>query len=107
MLSLGGLNGKIRSTDSDETIIETISKVRLPLKLIAASVPILGLGYLYKGISEGSLQFFLVAVAMILVCPFVCNWLAGISNASIQERFERYIDRELSKANTPNTGLVK
>jgi hypothetical protein len=63
--------------------------------------------YLYKGISECSLQFCLIAAAMIFLSPLVCNWLAGVSNASIQGRFERYIDRDLSKTNAPNMNCVK
>jgi len=91
------LYGKIRTTDGGETMIETTTKARLPLKLIAIVVPLIGLVYLYKGISECSLQFCLIAAAMIFLSPLVCNWLAGVSNASIQGRFERYIDRDLSK----------
>jgi hypothetical protein len=88
------LYGQINPSDNGESIIETSVKVRYPLKLIAIVTPLLGFTYLYKGLMSNSLQFIVTGGAFLLG-PIISNWFAGISNASIQERFDIYIDKAL------------
>lgn len=65
------LYGKMSAVDNDVTIIETVIKVRFPLKLIVIVSSLVGFGYLYKSISELSLSYFLWAVGMLLPSPII------------------------------------
>jgi hypothetical protein len=101
------LYGKVRAYDSNQTIIETEVKARFPIKLTAIVIPLVGFVSLYLVLLNFSWQSCLTAVAMILLSPLICNWFAGVFNATIRERFDVYIDREIRKSNAPNIGLAK
>jgi hypothetical protein len=101
------LHGEISALDSQETIIANTIKARFPIKLIAMVTPLLGLAYSYQIFINFSWQSFIICGAMILLSPLLCNWLANVFNAAIQERFEFYIDREIRQITGPDIGLPK
>jgi len=100
------LYGKMSEVDNGKTIIETVIKVRFPLKLIAIVSSSVSFGYLYKSISELSLSYFLWAIGMLVLSPIICNWFAGVFNTTIRERFEKYIHSEIKKMSRTNTSLL-
>src|SRR5688572_7457576 len=70
------LYGEISASNSCETAIENTIKVRFPIKLIAMVIPLLGFAYLCQVVINFSWQSFLLAGAMILLSPLICNWFA-------------------------------
>jgi hypothetical protein len=97
------LYGKIIETGNNGTSIELRTKPSGVYKFIIAVMLLIGLGFLYQAVSELSFKSFLIAIGVLAISPFICNWLAGVANGVVQDRYDRYIDKELRKLNAPNT----
>jgi|SRR4029078_8456518 ABC-type multidrug transport system permease subunit len=101
------LYGKVKTLENQNSQIEVIIKVGVPLKLIAIVSFLLGFTYLYEAYREFSWQYFFFALIFIFVIPIICNWFGGVFNTAIRDRFERYIDKEFTNGGTSNVSWEK
>jgi hypothetical protein len=83
--------------ESDKTHTDVIIRFRssLAFKLLAVLAVLLGIIFLFRLINEYSIDSLLWGLAMIFLGPVICNWFAGVSNASLQSRYVTFIHRPL------------
>ena len=96
------LYGKIIETENNGTSIVLRAKPSVVYKFILSLMLLIGSGFLYHAVNESSFNSFLIAISILGISPFICNWLAGVANCVVQDRYDRYIDKELRKLNAPN-----
>jgi hypothetical protein len=94
------LYGQVMDSEDAPTRIEIKICASRAYKTICSAAVVLGSILLLMAVSALSLEFLLVALAMLVLGPLGCNWLAGIANETVKDRYLRYIHRELRSALT-------
>jgi hypothetical protein len=87
------LSGKIIALDSSITSVKIEIHSSIVYKVVCIIITLIGCVYLYKGISSSAAQFWSWGIAMLIGGPLICNWLAGIANETVKDRYLRYIHK--------------
>lgn len=101
------LIGQVIELQNGTTEIRTKAKPSIALYFLFFVTIIFGIGYLYKFIQTSSIDFLFWSLAMLIIGPALSIGFSNVAIASIRERYEMYIDRELNTGHTAaNIGWV-
>lgn len=95
------LQGNIIGAENDVTRLETKTEASSAYKIACYILLLFGGVLLIKAIYDSSLDTLGWAVVLLVLGPAVCNWMAGIANETVLDRYKRYIDKELRATRAP------